>query len=98
MAACDGDLGLEEVDDESGCLEPFFYDEAEVVAEAAAAAAGDRGEGGGACAEGGGVQAEKGSASGRHRQGPRVRSKGGGSLLHPILRHGLLHIRHRRGV
>lgn len=34
----EGDLGLEEVDDESGFLEPFFYDEAEVVAEAAAAA------------------------------------------------------------
>ena len=34
----EGDLGLQEVHDESGCLEPFFYDEAEVVAEAAAAA------------------------------------------------------------
>jgi hypothetical protein len=45
-----GDLGLEEVVDESGCLEPFFYDEAEVVAEEAAA--GGRAEGGGACAEG----------------------------------------------
>ncbi|CAM0957687.1 unnamed protein product [Alopecurus aequalis] len=32
------DLGLEEEVDESGCLEPFFYDEAEVVAEAAARA------------------------------------------------------------
>uniref|UniRef100_A0A8I6XDF1 DUF6598 domain-containing protein n=1 Tax=Hordeum vulgare subsp. vulgare TaxID=112509 RepID=A0A8I6XDF1_HORVV len=34
----EGDLRLEEVDDKSGCLEPFFYDKAEVVAEAAAAA------------------------------------------------------------
>uniref|UniRef100_A0ACD5ZQ77 Uncharacterized protein n=1 Tax=Avena sativa TaxID=4498 RepID=A0ACD5ZQ77_AVESA len=33
-----GDIGLEEVVDESGCLEPFFYDEAEVVAEATAKA------------------------------------------------------------
>ncbi|XP_037456079.1 uncharacterized protein LOC119326544 [Triticum dicoccoides] len=34
----DGNLRLEEAVDESGFLEPFFYDEAEVVAEAAAAA------------------------------------------------------------
>ena len=27
----EGGLGVEEVVDESGCLEPFFYDEAEVV-------------------------------------------------------------------
>ncbi|KAM0862380.1 hypothetical protein ACQ4PT_045321 [Festuca glaucescens] len=33
-----GDLGLEEEVDESGCLEPLFYDEAEVVAEVAAKA------------------------------------------------------------
>ncbi|KAM0892572.1 hypothetical protein ACQ4PT_025672 [Festuca glaucescens] len=33
-----GDLGLEEVVDESGCLEPLFYDEAEVVAEVTAKA------------------------------------------------------------
>jgi hypothetical protein len=33
-----GDLGLEEVVDESGCLEPFFYDEALVVAEVTAKA------------------------------------------------------------
>jgi hypothetical protein len=33
-----GDQGLEEVVDESGCLEPLFYDEAEVVAEVTAKA------------------------------------------------------------
>jgi hypothetical protein len=33
-----GDLGSEEVVDESGCLEPLFYDEAEVVAEVTAKA------------------------------------------------------------
>jgi hypothetical protein len=33
-----GDLGLDEVVDESGCLEPLFYDEAVVVAEEAAKA------------------------------------------------------------
>jgi hypothetical protein len=33
-----GDLGLDEVVDESGCLEPLFYDEAEVLAEVAAKA------------------------------------------------------------
>lgn len=38
----DGNLRLEEAVDESGFLEPFFYDEAEVVAEAAAAAAAER--------------------------------------------------------
>jgi hypothetical protein len=33
-----GDLGLDEVVDESGCLEPLFYDEAEVLAEVVAKA------------------------------------------------------------